>query len=105
MAKYEAYKVSYSIVKDSTSIPTNATSKVTILMDAQLATAERAILIVKEHLTKQGHLSDVSKLADSISARRLKVFECTRLEDLGETIIADQENSNGTSNTAISAQA
>ena len=89
MAKYEAFKVSYSIVKDSTSIPTSAQNKVTVLMDAQSASAERAISIVKDTLVKQGHLSAEDKLVDSVSARRLKVFESSRLDDLGETIIAD----------------
>lgn len=87
--KFEAYKVSFCIVKDSTGIPSQATNKMTVLMDAQSASAERAIMVVKQHLLDQGNISKEDSVVDSVSARRLKIFESTRLDDLGETIIAD----------------
>jgi len=86
--KYEAYKISYSIMRDTGGSQT-PTNYVTVLMDAQNADAERAIQEVKKHLIQQGQLQQNGDAVDGISPRRLKVHEAVKQTDLGETIIID----------------
>lgn len=84
--KYEAYQVSFSIMKD-TGGPSASTSRMSVLMDTNIASADRAIDEVKKHLIKQGHLPKTGDPVDVVSARRLKVFEVTKQADLGDIII------------------
>lgn len=86
--KYEAYKISYSVIRDTGGSQT-PTNHVTILMDGQTADAARAIDELKKQLTQQGLLKQAGEIVDVISARRLKIHEAVKLTDLGEVIIVD----------------
>jgi hypothetical protein len=86
--KYEAYTVQYSVTKD-TGTSTNPIGQITVLMDTQKASAERAIQEVRKLLVQQGHLSKPEQLTNNPAFRDLKVHGVIKTADLGATIIVD----------------